>query len=254
MSYKLKKANIKGKKEKDPNKFHLGRNTGTALIIGGALLGLLLIYIILWVTVIGSSSYLKVYNANKVNPYKETYPDAIHVESDKFDELDVDFYCTSFDSKDEHKATFKLFINTNDKTDDLIPLNSSLEHTENTTLSDPRVVYAGICLAANWVGVEQYSSSLSGIRESYVTPKEDSDVTSYTTTISVSLDSDQVFPMKTSNWPVNVKVETPDAYVFLAFYYESNGIYKLQEYVLHYTYKEYTSNDFGNFGITNPAI
>ena len=60
--------------------------------------------------------------------------------------------------------------------------------------------------------------------------------------------------MKANTWPVKVKVKAPDAYLFIAFYYCTNGEYKLQQYVLHYTYNEYTKNDFNNFGITSPAI
>ena len=38
MSFKMKKLDRKKKKEKDPNKFHLGNNSGTYLIILGALI------------------------------------------------------------------------------------------------------------------------------------------------------------------------------------------------------------------------
>lgn len=252
MSTKPKKVNQKKKNEKDPNKFHLGRNTGTALIFGGILIGLVLIYVVLWSTCIGKSSYLKVYNKNKVTAYKETYPDAIHKEASSFNELDVDFYCTSFDSKEAHKATFKVCIKSNKNTKDLIPITSSLDHNETSTAtsSSLKVAYAGICLAANWVSFEK-STSLVGFSKDYVTKNEKS---SSINTLTVNLDSDQVFPMKANTWPVKVKVNAPDAYLFIAFYYCTNGEYKLQQYVLHYTYNEYTKNDFNNFGITSPAI
>lgn len=253
MTYKPKKVGEKNKKEKDPNKFHLGRNAGTALILGGVILFLVLVYTVLWATVIGSSSYLKVYNKNKVTPYKESHPEAKLVEASKFKDFDVNFYCTSFSSKDEHKAVFKILLTSTEATEELTPITSSLSTNKTSTSSNPTVVIAEVCLAANWVNVEKYSSTIT-IEKNSLTRKDDEDKKTTSKTATVSLDKTQVFPMKKDLWPVDVKVNAPDAYLFLAYYTEKNGKDILNQYILHYTYNQYTKNDYANFGITSPAI
>lgn len=249
MSYNVKKVNQKGKKEKDPNKFHLGRNLGTYLIILASLVGLVLIILALFSTLIGSTSYLQVYNNNKVNPYQdenhvEEIKDPVFVEAKDFELFDVKLEATSIDTHDSHKATFELSVIKNDSTPQLAPIryNSGFKVDVESSYR----AYASICLAADWVGVCDYSTSYS-----YITKTAIESTMENTTkkTISVSLGKNDVFPMTTSNWPVPIKVQTPDAYVLIAFYEEVNGQYNLKNYVLHFTY-----NEFYVEGTTSPAI
>jgi hypothetical protein len=69
MSYKAKRINDNKKKKepKDPNKFHLGRNLGTYLIMIGGIIGLLLIIGAIVFTV----QFIKVNTGNKVYPYQD---------------------------------------------------------------------------------------------------------------------------------------------------------------------------------------
>ena len=107
-------------------------------------------------------------------------------------------------------------------------------------------LYASICLASDWVGVCNYSSSYS-----YITKSNFESTLEKTSpkSISVTLKTNEVFPMKTSNWPVPVTISTPDAYLLLVYFTFEKGVETLHFDVIHYTYKE-----FYVAGVTSPAI
>ena len=236
------------KKQKNPNRFRLGHNTGTILIIAGVI-----VFIFLALILIGTKvNYHKEYEAHKVTPFSEKYPDAKTLK--RYDEFKVDLYCTSFSSKDEHKATFKLMLTEiEDHADDLLPITTSLTVNTNNTSSNPTLIVAEVCLAANWVDVEKYSSTLTFTKEQ-LQDSESSEFNKRTKEFTISLDKNQVFPMKKNMWPKDITVKAPDAYLFLAYYTVDNGVNTLNKYIVKYTYDQYTSNDFNNFGITSPAI
>ena len=169
MSYKAKRINDNKKKKepKDPNKFHLGRNLGTYLIMIGGIIGLLLIIGAIVLTV----QFIKVNTGNKVYPYQdedhqELIIDPVFVEYKDFQLFDVKLEAVSMDTHDAKKATFDLYVVKNENTPDLIPIRYSStfdKHVDSTYRA-----YASICVAADKVGVCNYSSSYSYITKSSI--------------------------------------------------------------------------------------
>lgn len=249
MAYKPKKVDNKkkkNKKEKDPNKFHLGWNTGTYLLIT---LGIVLLVIIALAIAI-PVSYSKTYNDNTQHPFaddtvtkKEYYEGATTVEAADFNELTIKFYATSFDSHDAKKARFYVEILTNETTGGNIDLiNSSLEKVSSGSYG----LYAQVNLSDNWIAYNQYSS-LVGFYKTYL--KEE---TKQGKIIEVSL-GDTTFPAKTNNWPVPVEVKWPDAYLFVCYYLQGQATPK--RYIIHYTSADYIVKEATeDRPITSPAV
>ena len=252
MSYNRKKLNNKKeKKQKDPNKFHLGRNLGTYLICLAGLIFIGFLVLVLFATLIGETSYLQVYNKNKVNPYqdddhKELIVEPTYYEAKDYDLFDISLVAESVDTHDAHKIAFELKMVKNEATPDLVPLRYSTSGGFEAVATSSYRAYVSLCVAADWVGVCQYSSSYTYITQS----KLDSTLenTSHTH-INVTLKSEQVFPMKTNNWPVPVTIKTPDAYLLIAYMELVNGANVVKFDILHYTY-----DDYYEAGTTTPAI
>ena len=251
MSYNRKKLNNKKeKKQKDPNKFHLGRNLGTYLIfIGAGIMGLLILGAIL--AIFGEKGYMAIYNSNKVYPYqdddhKELIVEPTYYEAKDYDLFDISLVAESIDTHDAHKIAFELKMVKNESTPDLVPLRYSTSGGFEAVATSSYRAYVSLCVAADWVGVCQYSSSYTYITQS----KLDSTLenTSHTH-INVTLKSEQVFPMKTNNWPVPVTIKTPDAYLLIAYMELVNGANVVKFDILHYTY-----DDYYEAGTTTPAI
>lgn len=250
MSFKMKKLDRKKKKEKDPNKFHLGNNSGTYLIILGALICVGFVVVILFMTLIGKDSYLQVYNNNRVYPYQdedhqELIQNPTFYDAKDYKTFDISLTAKSFDTHDAHRADFNLSVCKNDASPECLPLRYLSNKFEYKTDSTYRL-YASICLASDWVGVCNYSSSYS-----YITKSNFESTLEKTSpkSISVTLKTNEVFPMKTPNWPVPVTINTPDAYLLLAYFTFEKGVETLHFDVIHYTYKE-----FYVAGVTSPAI
>ena len=251
MSYNRKELNNKKeKKQKDPNKFHLGRNLGTYLIfIGAGIMGLLILGAIL--AIFGGKGYMAIYNSNKVYPYqdddhKELIVEPTYYEAKDYDLFDISLVAESIDTHDAHKIAFELKMVKNESTPDLVPLRYSTSGGFEAVATSSYRAYVSLCVAADWVGVCQYSSSYTYITQS----KLDSTLenTSHTH-INVTLKSEQVFPMKTNNWPVPVTIKTPDAYLLIAYMELVNGANVVKFDILHYTY-----DDYYEAGTTSPAI
>ena len=251
MSYNRKKLNNKKeKKQKDPNKFHLGRNLGTYLIfIGAGIMGLLILGAIL--AIFGEKGYMAIYNSNKVYPYqdddhKELIVEPTYYEAKDYDLFDISLVAESIDTHDAHRIAFELKMVKNEATPDLVPLRYSTSGGFEAVATSSYRAYVSLCVAADWVGVCQYSSSYTYITQS----KLDSTLenTSHTH-INVTLKSEQVFPMKTNNWPVPVTIKTPDAYLLIAYMELVNGANVVKFDILHYTY-----DDYYEAGTTTPAI
>ena len=241
----------KDKKQKDPNKFHLGRNLGTYLIFLAVIAGLFLIVFVLFSTLIGSSSYLQVYNNNKVNPYqdddhKELIVNPKYYEAKDYSLFDISLEAESIDTRDAHKIQFELKVVKNEQSPELVPLRyNSSGGFEAVTTSNYRA-YASICVAANWVKVCDYSSSYTYITQSNIESTLENTTHKH---ITVSLKENEVFPMKTNNWPVPVTIKTPEAYLLIAYMKLVNGENVMQYHIIHYSY-----DDYYVAGTTSPAI
>jgi hypothetical protein len=166
----MKKLDNKKKKEKDPNKFHLGNNLGTYLIILGSLICIGFIMVILFMTLIGKDSYLQVYNNNRVYPYQDEDHQELIVNPTFYDAKDYKTFdmaltAKSFDTHDAHRADFNLSVCKNDASPECLPLHYHSNQFEYETDSTYRL-YASICVASDWVGVCNYSSSYTYITKS----------------------------------------------------------------------------------------
>ena len=219
------------------------------MIVG--ILGVLLIVAILFSTLIGSSSYLQVHNNNLVSPYTDEDHSAQVLNPNKYEAKDynkfeVKLEATSIDTHDAHKATFELGVVKNDNTKTLAPIKYSSSDGFTYDAQSSYMAYASICVAANWVGVCDYSSSYSYITQSSIEKTMENTTEK---TINVTLKENEVFPMKTSNWPVPITVKTPDAYVLLVYFEQINGEQVLTCDIIHYSY-----NEFYVAGTTSPAI
>ena len=248
MSYKAKRINDNKKKKepKDPNKFHLGRNLGTYLIMIGGIIGLLLIIGAIVLTV----QFIKVNTGNKVYPYQdedhqELIIDPVFVEYKDFQLFDVKLEAVSMDTHDAKKATFDLYVIKNENTPELIPIRYS-SNTFTKVADSTYRAYASICVAADKVGVCNYSSSYSYITKSSI---ESTFENTTKKTISVSFKDGEEFPMKAEGSLIPVTVNTPEAYVLLVFLTEEKGNEVLNFYVIHFSYDDYYVT-----GKTSPAI
>lgn len=250
MSYKPKKVdNKKKKKEKDPNKFHLGWNAGTYLLITLGLAIIALILIAFTVTLWGENSYYKTYQNNTQHPFaddKNNYEDCVFKEASEFNEFTINFYAKSFDSHDEKKAVFSVEILTNENTGGKLDrINSKLEKDSSSSFA----LAAQINLSNNWIGYNQYStlSTSTMFSSSYLNEE-----TKQSKTISVSL-SNTPLPTKTNTWPVPIEVKWPEAYLFICYYIEGQSTPK--KFVIHYAPEDYIVKEkTDNREITTPAI
>lgn len=251
MSYKPKKVNGKNNKkknQKDSNKFHLGWNTGTYLLIG---LGIVLAVLIL-LGICTGVSYSNTYKNNTQHPYTdegdstdfESYKDAVFVEAKDFKDLTISFYASSFDSHDAHKAKFNVEILVNDNTGGQIDLiNNKFEKASSGSYG----LYARVNLSNNWIGYSQYSD-LTGFYKTYLQEE-----TKQSKTIDVNL-AETTFPAKTTTcWPVPVEVRYPEAYLFVCYYLQGQSTPK--QYVIHYAPSDYIVTEASEGKtITSPAI
>ena len=243
MSYKPKKINKNNtvkNKEKDPNKFHLGRNAGTYLLIVLGFVVLVFIYLIFHFTLISSNSYYRLYNDNTYTPFADDEGTTL-VEAKDFNQFDINFYCKSFDSKDSKKAKFNVEIVKNDNTGNLDLIDNNL----NRPSQGSYVIFAKVSLCANWIPFDQESSEY-GFYDTYVeeSSKKARD-------IEVSLGT-TTFPVKTNTWPVPVEVSYPDAYLLICYYIKGDN--NIKKYIIHYTSNDYIiTQKTENKQITSPA-
>ncbi|MCR5231099.1 MAG: hypothetical protein K6B64_00460 [Acholeplasmatales bacterium] len=229
MAYKPKKVNKqkKEKKEKDPNKFHLGWNTGTYLIILGGIA--LLVLIIMGICSI--VSYVGAYNTNTIKPYSDKedtkYEGITYYEAKDFNNIDIDFYCVSFDSHDAKLAKFNLTFVINENT------GTSFKNINSDLAENPSgnyVLYTQILLTSNLLDYNQ-ESGFTGYYKSYITEE-----TKQTKSLNVQL-SDLVFPATVNTWPVPLSVSWPDAYLFVSYWPTSKT--SPEKFVIHYTPEEF---------------
>ena len=105
----------------------------------------------------------------------------------------------------------------------------------DSSSSNNYTVRTAICLAADWVGYCQYSTT----KEFAVTNNKAAQTYS-----SYRISGIEQFPAKANTWPFKVNVETPNAYVYVYFgYYDTTNPNNLKKvwktYILEYTYDEY---------------
>ena len=220
-------------KNKTEKKFKFGRNLGTLLIIiGGAL--------VLFLLVFTPYSYITTAKNNDVTSYISGSPNisvsgednVTRMKGSDFDLFDIDFYCTNWNI-DEDQAKFHLGIKWNDNTSKLNNKETLLQLDSSN--SNNYTVRTGICLAADWVGYCEYSTT----KEFAVTNSKT--VQTYS---SYRISGIEQFPSKANTWPFKVNVETPNAYVYIYFgYYDTTNPNNLKKvwktYILEYTYDEY---------------
>lgn len=211
----------------EKKKFHLGRNPLTLIIA-------LLTIVIVCGAVVIIYTYVSQYNSNKVTPFVTD-----------FDDIDTyDFSDTEFTNPDDNKFLTVSFEaqtwnveNATAKFSLTIQKKDALNEETNSllTLDDTYSVIAYINVSANWVGFNEYSSSL-GFRLNLSKSEE--------LNRTYSCSNATAFPKKnTKTWPISVSVEHPTAYVALIFKYQKQGNTITQKYKYKYTYDQYyTSN------------
>ena len=206
---------------KEKKGFKFGRNSGTLLLIIG---GLILLFLLISIPY----GYISEGNKNDITPYKSK-AETINIEKAKrmkgssFKEMDVEFYCSKYDVEG-NTATFSLNIIWNENTSNLSDNSEKLE-----IVSGSNTVEAYVALCADWVSFETYSTSqkFKVAPEHTALPK------------TVSLTGINHFPKYAKTWPIAVKVDTPNAYVYLRYTYLDSGNRITKIYILEYTYNDY---------------
>ena len=187
-------------------------------------------------------TYINAYNSNKHTPFaptETTNDDGTKSETEKISGVVIDENTKRMDAKD-----FKLFDITfkctyyNDREDekgtDIQTVKYSLKVTKNldspssiSPISTSSTYYlkAGLCLTADWIDLESYSSSLTSF--------------AFDSEKSFSISCKKQFPAKASTWPFPVVVDSPDCYLYLFYNTQENGKTVQNTYILKYTYQEY---------------
>lgn len=219
------------------------------VIIKLAILIFVIAAIILVPIIYSGTTYIKAWNTNKVTPYSPTISesdnsgsttttetpkisglildDVKRIDNKDFNLFDVNFQATSYNDRESdgvQKVEFSLVIKKNDNTPKTLT---------NTSSTSSYLLQAGACLCANWVGLNSYTSSLSGYSDSYLT-------NGTSRTLSVACKTQ--FPAKADTWPVKVTVEAPECYLYLYFRTQENGKYVNNSYILKYTYDEFMTS------------
>ncbi|MGM9969908.1 MAG: hypothetical protein ACI35S_05885 [Anaeroplasma sp.] len=223
MAKKVKKINKieKSNNEEKKHKFKFGRNLGSLLII---IIGVIVIFFSIYIP----SSYISVGKAGDVTPFVSgstpitNLDNVIKMDADKFDLFDIDFYATKYDT-DADKITFSINFKWTDNTSELC------DHFNPFSNSNSYNIKAYICLASDWVGFTSYSTVLQ-----YEFTKK-TNVSNRTSTLT----GIKQFPQKVNTFPIKVKVEAPDTYLYLNFKYDKGGKTIDNSYILKYTYNDY---------------
>jgi len=150
-----------------------------------------------------------------------------------FNVFDLSVECLDFGQTTTYNAKFRTKIKWNDNTSK----KASVLRPFDDTNKNVKIAY---CLGADWVGFCKYSSSVLSLEvKSDREEKQFSD--SY-------VEGTNFFPKTAKTFPGNIKVKTPNLYVFLHFQYENDGL-KTETYILRYTFNEYhTENTIGYVG------
>lgn len=214
----------KDKKNND-QKFKLGRNSGTLLLIFG---GLILLFLLISIPY----SYITEGNKNDITPFKTKFKDdetalkdVKRMKASDFKVLDVDFYCKEY-NVDADKTVFSLNLLWNDYT------SSYCDNVDKfSIISSTNTVETYIGLCADWVSFEKYSSSTKY--------KVARDAETQAKTITITTAGIKDFPKYANTWPIKVKVETPSVYVYISFSYVYQGKTIPHRYILEYSYNDY---------------
>ena len=253
----MKKEN----EELTKSKFKFGRNPLSFIII------IVSLAIIVFAIVV-INSYSDTWKKNNVTPFVTKYEandrDSVDQAANRkirLGNLPTDSYTTSgegfkipdadnanvvkrMNGKDFDALDFKINCNGSGKWNveaNSVEFTMTFKWNENTSArakvlkpyrNESNVKY-GLCLAADWVGFCQYSSSISAIS---LKSTDESD-----RTVKMSVKGISYFPISAKTIPFPVKVNTPDLFVFIQFQYETDGVVgaKTETYILKYTYKEY---------------
>ena len=210
-------------------KFKITRGLLNKLIPLVLLLGILLAFAIYCLVVaiklnIGGP---KVFSSESVvNGLTEIDEDNIErIDYDKFTDFDVRFYASSYDDADEKAVYFQVAFAKKE--------NGILPKKDGTTYFK-----IDIALGAEKVNFESYysTSSLIDIKSPYVGLDKTIEKVS---TRKLKVNCDTQFPAKKTQWPITVKADSPDAYLYLQYTSTENGVDIKKEYILKYTYDDY---------------
>lgn len=145
-----------------------------------------------------------------------------------FDLFNITFQATNYNDRlDEGKqnVTFKVVIERNEKSPTLTYVDSGSTYLMKT----------GVCLHADWIAFESYQSSLSTYTDTYLKAGN-------TGKTNINISCKTQFPAKADTWPVKVTVDSPDAYLYILYKTQENGVTTVNSYILKYTYEEYMTS------------
>ena len=145
-----------------------------------------------------------------------------------FNLFNITFQATNYnDRTDEGKqnVTFKIVIERNENSPTLTYVDSGSTYLMKT----------GVCLHADWIAFESYQSSLSTYTDTYLKAGNTGKPT-------FSVPCKTQFPAKADTWPVKVTVDSPDAYLYILYKTQENGVTTVNSYILKYTYEEYMTS------------
>jgi hypothetical protein len=144
-----------------------------------------------------------------------------------FTDLDILFYASEYDDKDNKKVKFKLVLAK--KEDGITPKKDS----------NNGYFYVNVALGAEKVDFESYlsTSSSTKLTSSYFDPSKT--LANQTTKVFNPINCDVQFPAKKTQWPITVTAESPDAYLYIKYTYTQNAIDITKEYILKHTYDDY---------------
>lgn len=182
-------------------------------------------------------SYISTYNSNKIKPYehkstgvlftdnegenKFLIEDAIYIDAEEFNDFEFILKCTSY-NEDAKSAAY-----------DFKPYKTE----ETKAISNDKISVA-LCLKADWVGYVGYSSTTPSTVTLSSDKEKAENTTSSTYKKTLNINSLYDFPAKAETWPVKVKVEQPEIYLYLSYVYQENGKNITKTYILEYEYTD----------------
>lgn len=222
---------IMNNKNQAPKKQRLfGRNAFTFFVF-------VPIVIIVILGVFIGASYVSTYNSNKIKPFENKsvgvlftdnegkneflVENATYLKGGEFEDFGYLFKCTSY-NEDSKSATYTF-----------IPYK-----TEETKAIKNDKISVALCLKADWVGYVGYSSTTPSTVTLSSDKEKAEETTSSTYKKNLNINSLYDFPSKADTWPVKVKVEEPEIYLYIAYTFQENGKDVTNSYIIEYAFDD----------------
>lgn len=216
------------------------KSSNKSKLFGRNVFTLYIIVPILFILILGifiTVNYISTYNNNKIIPFENKSVGVLFTDNDGTNSFNVE---NAKQITEEEFTEFGYILkcieyNEDSKTAKYEFRPYKLETTKAITNDK---VSVALCLKTDWIGFVGYSSTsaVSATLSSDLEKAESTTSATYKKDLSITSLVD--LPAKVDTWPVKVKVNEPEIYLYLEYSYQENGKTKTNTFIVEYSYSD----------------